>query len=350
MTTTMQPMDDEIDLRELGAALKRRWRWLLGCTLSGLAIGGVVALKQPAQVELSMFIDLSKGPQSPASASLDKSDSLGPLLVTNYQPKYQQQTAILLLRSLLVSSGKATPEQLRLIEIAQPTDKALKSDQLLEVTATVPSAQAPNYQALFEALGQDLLRQIEKTLLPADAPAQSGFVQRQSLEKVKDLSGRALALGGLAGLVVGAGAGLLADRRANRVFSSAQLQQLLGYPVLAILPVQPWVDPVAQAELCQLGQQLDPRLHWMVLSIANQHSFVEPLASALKLQPAPPLLSHTLKAFSASQPGGVLLVVEPGFNSALARPEARRTLELLPRLEQVGLVLIEKRALPELVG
>ena len=105
MTTTPQPMDDEIDLRELGAALKRRWRWLLGCTLSGLAIGGVVALKQPAQVELSMFIDLSKGPQSSAAASLDKSDSLGPLLVTSYEPKYQQQTAILLLRSLLVSSG-----------------------------------------------------------------------------------------------------------------------------------------------------------------------------------------------------------------------------------------------------
>ena len=249
-----------------------------------------------------------------------------------------------------MSSGKATPEQLRLIEIAQPTDKALKSDQLLEVTATVPSAQAPNYQVLFEALGQDLLRQVAKTLLPADAPAQSGFVQRQTLEKVQDRSGRALALGGLAGLVVGAGAGLLADRRANRVFSSAQLEQLLGYPVLAMLPGQPWVDPVVLAELGQLSQQLDPRLHWMVLSIANQHPCVEPLASALKLPLAAPLLTHTLKAFSASQPGGVLLVVEPGFNSMLALQEARRTLALLPGLEQVGLVLIQKRALPEVVG
>jgi len=350
MTTTPQPMDDEIDLRELGAALKRRWRWLLGCTISGLAIGGVVALKQPALVELSMFIDLSKGPLSPAAASLDQSDSMGPLLVATYQPKYQQSTAILLLRSLLVSSRKATPEQLRLIEVDQPTDKALKSDQLLEVTATVPSAQAPNYQALFEALGQDLLRHAAKTLLPEEAPARSGFVQLPSLEKVQNPSGRALALGGLAGLVVGAGAGLLADRRANRVFSSAQLQQLLGYPVLAMLPGQPWVDPVVQAELGQLSQQLDPRLHWMVLSIANQHPCVEPLASALKLQPAAPLLSHTLKAFSVDQPGGVLLVVEPGFNSMLALQEARRTLELLPGLEQVGLVLIQNRALPELGG
>jgi len=342
-------MDDVIELGELAAALKRRWRWLVGCTISGLALGGVVALKHPAQVELSMFVDLSKGPKSPQSSSLDKSDSLGPLIVTNYQPKYDQPTTILLLRSLM-ASGKATPEQLKLVEIAQPTDNALKSPQLLEVTATVPSAQASHYQSLFKALGQELLRHTEKTILPADLPAQFGFVQRQSLKNVPDRSERDLALGGLAGFVVGAGAGLLADRRSNRVFSVAQLQNLLGYSVLSMLPVQPWVDPVVQAELGQLSQHLDQSLNWMVLSVANQHPCVEPLASALKIPAAPPLLTNVLKAFNTEQPVGILLVVEPGWNSALALQKARRTLELLPGLEKVGLVLIENKALPELFG
>jgi hypothetical protein len=349
MTTTTQPMDDEIDLRELGAALKRRWLWLVGCTVSGLAIGGMVGLKLSEQVKLSMFVDLANGPSSPLSASLDRSDSMGPYIVTSYQQRYQQEAAVLLLRNLLLSS-KATPENIKYIKIAEPDDRDLKSESLIEVRATVPSAQASRYQALFEDLKHSLLRIVEKELLPADVPARSNFVHSLTLRAIPKSSVLPLALGGLVGLVFGAGAGLLADRSANRVFSAARLQQILGYPVFAILASQPWVDLMAQAELGQLRQQLDPSLHWKILSIANHHPCVEPLAAALKLPSAAPLLTHTLNAFTADNPGAVLLVVEPGFNSALALEKARRTLELLPGLEQTALILIQNRALPEVNG
>lgn len=46
---------------------------------------------------------------------------------------------------------------------------------------------------------------------------------------------RNLALGLLAGLVLGSGAALVVDRRSGRVFSREELQQLLPYPLLADL-------------------------------------------------------------------------------------------------------------------
>lgn len=50
MRTTLQHIDDEIDLRKLVASLKRRSRWLFEMlTISGLPIAGAVALKQSAQ-------------------------------------------------------------------------------------------------------------------------------------------------------------------------------------------------------------------------------------------------------------------------------------------------------------
>ena len=371
MTTTTQPIDGEIDLRELGEALKRRWRWIVGCTLSGMAVGGVVALMQPAQAELSMFVDLSRGPQTPSAvelsmfvdlsrgpeklsaAWLDKANLPGPSLVATYSPKYEQPTVVLLVKSL-VASGKATPEQQKLIKTAEPAEKILKSKLIVEVTAKVPSAQATNYLELFQDLEKDLLRNSEKYLLPVDIPAQSDFVTIQDLEYyAPDRS--ALAFGGLAGLVVGGGAGVLADRRANRVFSATHLQQILGYPVLAVLPSQPWDDLQAQAEIAQLSQQLDLRLHWRILSIVNHHACIDELVKTLsKLVPSlkcssyPPLLVNYPPSFSAKPSGGILLVVEKGFNSKFALEQAARVLSQLSGLERVGLVMIDNARLTEL--
>ena len=55
--------DDEIDLREVFAALRRRWRWIVGSCFLGLALaGGAVSLKSRSapQVQASLFLDVAQ--------------------------------------------------------------------------------------------------------------------------------------------------------------------------------------------------------------------------------------------------------------------------------------------------
>lgn len=340
------PMDDEIDLRELAAALKRRWRWIAGFSITGLLLGGAVAFAQPSRVELSMVIDLAAGPKVPSQASLDKSDSLGPLLVTAYEPRYTIAAAQILVNQSLDRTPGAK-QQRNLFEIGESKDKRLKSDQLLFVRATVPSAETASYRALLEDLKSQIVAAATKDLGAAAVPAAKSFVSILPEQVVPSSRARHIALGGLAGCVFGAAAALLADRRSNRVFSCALIEQLLGFPLLAGLSPLPWQGLAAQAALGQLRELLDPQLHWKVMSIAADHPCVEPIAEAIELEAAPPLLEHVLHAFPSTHPGGVLLVVQSGFNSQLALEEARRLLLQLPGLERVALVMIKDGKLPE---
>ena len=67
--TTDQPMlpsgDDEIDLREVFAALQRRWGWVLGGGLLGLALAAGAVYSKPRlvpQVQGGLILDVAQGP------------------------------------------------------------------------------------------------------------------------------------------------------------------------------------------------------------------------------------------------------------------------------------------------
>jgi hypothetical protein len=104
---------------------------------------------------------------------------------------------------------------------------------------------------------------------------------------------QALVLGLLAGLVMGSGAALVADRRKGLVWSEEELQQLLGLPVLVRLngannddiELSNSLEPLVQGPLAgsgtvavlssserdtpiaiAMGQQLGQRLHWLRLN------------------------------------------------------------------------------------
>ena len=85
-----------------------------------------------------------------------------------------------------------------------------------------------------------------------------------------------------------------------------------------------------------------------MLSIARQHEAVEPLTQLLQQQggtelqcsSADPLLTAVLRTESSDRPTGLLLVVEPGFNSARALEEARLLISQMSSVQAVGVVLI----------
>ena len=57
--------DDEIDLREVFAVLRRRWRWVVGGGLVGMALAaGIVSSKQqePLLGKARLVIDIGRSP------------------------------------------------------------------------------------------------------------------------------------------------------------------------------------------------------------------------------------------------------------------------------------------------
>ena len=163
-----------------------------------------------------------------------------------------------------------------------------------------------------------------------------------------DLYLRLLAFGLLGGLVVGIGLALIADRHNNRVYSREELLRRLNYPLRLGLPAGPWSTPAVPVLVGQLASQLDQALSWRILSIARQHQAVAPLTEFLQQQggagfqcdSADPLLSAVLHFEPRDQPTGLLLVVEPGFNSAGALEEARLLISQMSNVKSVGIVLI----------
>ena len=159
---------------------------------------------------------------------------------------------------------------------------------------------------------------------------------------------RSLALCLLGGLVVGTGTALIADRRCNRVYSRDELLRRIGHPLRLGLPACPWECSAVPVLVGQLATQLDQSLSWRVLSIARQHQAVAPLTQLLQQQGGPslrcgtadPLLAAVLRMEYTNRPTGLLLVVEPGFNSARALEEARLLISQMSTVQDVGVVLI----------
>ncbi|MCX5937948.1 MAG: hypothetical protein NTW02_07050 [Cyanobium sp. LacPavin_0920_WC12_MAG_62_9] len=131
----------------------------------------------------------------------------------------------------------------------------------------------------------------------------------------------------------------------------------MGYPLRASLPLLPWHSKIIEAQVSQLAVILQPNLKWLVLSVARPNPVVDVLVQALKrhlpaqdLAAGPVLLREPLQQACEGQPLGVLCVIEPGFNSELALQEARRLLDQLPFVQDVGLVLVGQPLPDELRG
>jgi hypothetical protein len=85
---------------------------------------------------------------------------------------------------------------------------------------------------------QNQLKQFELEQARATSPWELISTPTLLDRPVSPRKGRTLALGLLAGLVLGSGAALVVDRRSGLVFSREELQAALPYPLLAQLPAE----------------------------------------------------------------------------------------------------------------
>ena len=344
--------DDEIDLLDVFAALRRRWRWVVGGGLLGIALAvGAVSLKpRPASpVRANLIVDVAQGP---CYSRLRQLNTFKDLSVIGLSCTGEIETMHLRLDQF----AKKFP----LIPITYnigplPFDakgKRVSSTQLV-LNVTAPANLAPQISAALAQIQQDI------TLLAANSAKANGFDPSFGPEwisigdptKIVGNSrpfSRSLALGLLGGLVVGAGSALIADRRSNRVYSQQELLRRLGHPLRLGLPAGSWTSPGVQVLVGQLATQLDQALSWRVLSIARQHPAVVPLTQLLQQQGGPslqchsadPLLAAVLRMDPPDRPTGLLLVVESGFNSARALEEARLLISQMSAVQAAGVVFI----------
>ena len=347
MTATPQLTDDEIDLGELGASLLRRWSWLAGFAFAGVLLGAAIGLKQPPpQRSWQLLVNLNQGPLI-RTDRLPQDNSQSPQSLQSFfvlKPLQSAEEVQVALAQALERRSEAKDWQVEQFKLGKQI-----SSSLIVVRASGLVSDPEKIKTRLEKLAFTYRDQLKSlSLFYKDVePAKPSWIEVVPQDIEASRPGRSIALGGLAGLVLGAGAALVADRRANRVYGVHQLIRLMGYPLRASLPLLPWHSKIIEAQVSQLAVLLEPNLKWLVLSVAQPHPVVDVLVNALKrhlpaqdLVAGPVLLREPLQQASEGQPLGVLCVIEPGFNSELALQEARRLLDQLPFVQEVGLVLV----------
>ena len=349
--------EDEIDLREVFAALQRRWFWLIGGGFMGLVLAAGVASSgrsETPQFRASLVVDTSQSPcnigqrivSRLSDSGVFRSDCVGKFETTRFG---LLQIAGERLGPFAKKYGKFTYEVRPLL-----FDKKVKVEDPthLVLNVTFPASLASEVSRTLAVMKQNMTEVVLNDTDDIGVASSSGpgwiFVEEPSEIDARDTSFRSLSLGLFGGLVVGAGSGLIADRRSNRVYSRDELLRRLNYPLRLGLPAGPWNSPAVPVLVGQLATQLDQSLSWRVLSIARQHEAVAPLTQLLQQQGGPalqcrsadPLLAAVLHMESSDRPAGLLLVVQPGFNSARALEEARLLISQMTTVQAVGVVLI----------
>jgi hypothetical protein len=347
----LQPADDEIDLSELAAALKRRWRWLAGLTIAGVCLGGLVSAwesKQTSQT-FSALIDTSKGPSLRKNWTQDQSNMAKILKAT--QPASSSQngsldpverpsaTSTQFTIQNLIDQADSNPVDLK-VTPAKVGKDPVPDVLLITSNATDSRLAAQSLTALLQAYQTKAKEDIQARANPTMPPIapQSGWVQTLQPETQANHLGRSLALGLLGGLVLGSAAALGRDRQAGREYSLRRIQQRLGLPLWLDLPPSNALDsfpPEAPQPLLALMQ---PELHWLVVDVAKAHPQASALASNLGIARGPILLKEALKA-PTSKDIGLLVVCEAGFNSPEALDRAGNYLRQLAPA-QAALVLL----------
>ena len=341
--------DDEIDLREMFALLSRRWRWVVGGGLLGLVLAvGAHSLKPrpAAQVRTNLIIDVAQGPCFSRFRRLNTFTGF----TNGMSCAGEFETMRLRLDQL---AKQLAPFVFNVDQLAFDANRKQKSGTQLVLSVTAPANLAPKVASGLAQIQQDITQLTANSYLAIglDPIFGSEWIQIQEPTKIhgqKVSLSRSLAVGLLVGLVVGSGSALIADRRTNRVYSQSELLRRLGHPLRLGLPSGPWTSSAVPVLVGQLATQLDQALSWRVLSIARQHDAVLPLTQLLQQQGGPalqcnsadPLLAAVLHMPPTDKPTGLLLVVEPGFNSARALEEARLLISQMRAVQAVGVVFI----------
>ena len=138
--------------------------------------------------------------------------------------------------------------------------------------------------------------------------------------------GRNLALGLLAGLVLGSGAALVAERRTGRIHGSDELASLLPGPLLAVLEAD---QPAAWSQPLQLlsSGPLAGASTLALVSIGLAADVAEPIAQALQAASGRPVLCSSDLVATRSCDAQVLLT-SPGAAERDQLQRLRRDLEL----------------------
>jgi len=349
---------EDIDLSEVFAALQRRWGWVVGSCLLGLALAtGLYLLKLSSseqEVEASLVVNISQGPchlRNRKLSSYKRSTVIGIPCFGEFESMRQRLNRLVKNNSNFLHSGKSLDYSIDRLAFDGKGGYKIPTHLVLSVIG--PSSMTGKMSAALEQI------QREMTLLAGDNAKVNGFeplfgsdwirIQKpQAIDGSSSQLPRLLTLVLLGSLVFGAGCALIADRTSNRVYSREELLRRLSYPLRLGLPSGPWSSPAVSVLVGQLATQLDKSLSWRVLSIARQHEAVVPFTELLQQQggtdlqcnSADPLLSVVLHLEPLNKPTGLLLVVEPGFNSARAIEESRLLISQMSAVQAVGVVLI----------
>jgi len=228
------------------AADAYRIRYGIAPGSTGIAGGGSIDLSKLLASSSSSTGGAVMTPTTTRSALVvSKGDPLGQLAQINQELIRRQQTFTSRDPSIktLIRERDALR---RYVESSSAGSLALPSQQPLSKDQA--QAIVLRYQALERAAKRDTstLDSLESTLLllqleQARATKPWDLISTPTLleEPVSPRPARNLALGLLAGLVLGSGGALVADRRSGKVFSLEELQGLLQTPLLAALPPNP---------------------------------------------------------------------------------------------------------------
>lgn len=342
--------DDDLQLLDLLAALWRRKQWWAACAAAGLALAGGFSLVPSDKMTAQLLVNIDQGPKVLASVSKDFDGPNTRYFAVAVQPAQTAEEVQISLQNLISQNAPQgwKVEPLKVGKVASNSIIAVEAQATAKSIAEVDT----NLSSIAASYRRQVLLQQGKRVV---APPSLNWLEVRTFKPSVRPRSSLLALGSLAGLSFGIAAAMLVEKRENKVYSKARLVSCLNLPVLAKIPSSPLAGGAVHAELFQLAQQLDPDLRWHVLSVANPHPLVQPLVHALhqyfpeiKLEPGQPLLANPLTTLPSGQGHGVLLVVEPGFNSAQALQEAARVMAQLPGLRAAGLVLVGQPLPPEL--
>jgi len=349
--------EDEIDLREVFAALQRHWYWVVGGGFLGLVLAvGMVSLK-PSGAKLlttALIVDTAQSPchfirrnlkSSPKQLPMERLCE-GELETTRFRLRQIAQ------ENLDLFSQKFNQFEYDVAPFVFDKKGREKSSTQLALRLIFPANLASEVSASLIQIKQKISELAAGDVGITGSSNRFGpswiFIEESSGFHSRNTFSRSLILGLLGGLVVGAGSALIADRCSNRVYSREELLRRLAYPLCLGLPAGPWTSSAVRVLVGQLATQLDQSLSWRILSIAHQHQAVAPLTQLLQQQGGPalqcrsvaPLLVEVLRMESSEQPTGLLLVVEAGFNSVRALEEARLLISQMSTVHAVGVVLI----------
>ena len=128
------------------------------------------------------------------------------------------------------------------------------ANNLPEISSTLAQIQQQlNESALYESTFNKLAPEMSSRWIFIEEP----------IKVARSSSLRLLPLGLFGGLLVGAGSGLIADRRSNRVYSKSELLHRLGHSLRLCLPAGSWSSLSVQVLVGQLAT------NWIMLCIGR---------------------------------------------------------------------------------